>query len=244
MFVYPRLPTERALELLEEIRGLPFESLRGRSQLSHADATFYTAGTPVPEATLVELRDAVRAVVDELGIARSERLGDAAFDQRLPGILHRVMAIVPADAATEGVWSFISLVLLPEAAVWRWPKMHVDRMTGHYRNVFRRLWWRAEILGGGGDDPPVLLGEDQLVAVMERPTIGGERRLARSFCRAVLNHMELRPDAGGGMALMREAAKRLIRFTPFVAMGALKDKELEAIMQEIVGDAARSLHTG
>lgn len=246
MLVYPRLAPDRALELLEDIRGLPPEELRTRSQLSHSDATFYTAGTPASEAKLAQLRAEVRDVVDELGFPRPGRRADAAasaFDQRLPGVLHRVMEIVPADAAAEGVWSFISLVLLPDVAAWRYPDMHPDRMTGHFRNAFRRLWWRAEILGDGPTDPPARLGEDQLVAVMERPTIGGDGRLARAFSRTVLDELAAQAAGSSGMTLMREAAKRLIRFTPFMAMGALEDGELEALMLEIVGDAARAVRT-
>ena len=244
MLVYPRLPNDRALELLEGLRGLGLEDLRLRSQLSHPDLTFYTAGATASEAKLREVRDSVQAVLNDLGFPRPARgrRGDAAasrFDQILPGLLHRTMDIVPADAANEGVWSFLSLVLLPDAAAWRYPDMHPDRMTGHRRNVFRRLWWRAEVLGAGPLDPPARLGEDQLVAVMERPTIGGDRRLARSFCQAVLSKLETR-IATGGMTLMRESAKRLIRFTPFIAMGALEQEALGQLMLEIVGDAARA----
>jgi len=246
MLVYPRLPTDRALELLEDLRGLPLDELRSRSRLKHPDAVFYTAGSPATEPKLAELRDGVRGVLNELGFPPPHgRRGEddaLAFDQRLPGLLHRTMDIVPADAAAEGVWSFISLVLLPDAAAWRYPDMHPDRMTGHYRNVFRRLWWRAEVLGAGLQDPPARLGEDQLVAVMERPTIGGDRCLARSFCQAVLGKLETQPS-GTGMTLMRESAKRLIRFTPFMAIGAMEQDALDLLMLEIVGDAARAVQS-
>jgi hypothetical protein len=246
MLVYPRLPTDRALELLEDLQGLPLEDLRLRSRLKHSEAVFYTAGSAASETKLKELRDRVRAVTDELGFPTpGGRRGEGAalaFDQRLPGLLHQMMDIVPADAAAEGVWSFISLVLLPDAAAWRYPDMHPDRLTGHYRNVFRRLWWRAEVLGAGPRDAPARLGEDQLVAVMERPTIGGDRRLARSFCRAVLSKLEIQP-AGRGMMLMRESAKRLIRFTPFIAMGALEQETLDQLMGEIVSRAAQAVES-
>ena len=75
------------------------------------------------------------------------RLGGPQFDRQLAAELHRQMHILPADAAVEDVWSFLSLVLLPDVACWRFPDRSEERLRGHFRNVFRRLWWRAYILG-------------------------------------------------------------------------------------------------
>jgi hypothetical protein len=243
MFIYPRLGIGSALELLDQWRGRPLEELRDGSQILHMDSTFYTTGPPVTKRRQREIRDEIRALVDGLGFPGykpGRAAAVSAFDQQLPGLLHARMEIVPADAASEGVWSFLSLVMLPDVAAWRYPDMDMSRMTGQPRNVFRRLWWRAEVLGPGLEDAPARLGEDQLVSVMERPSIGGDSHLARALCRAVLDRLEAEPG-GQGMMLMREAAKRVIRFTPFLALGSLGQADLDALMLEIVGDAAASV---
>jgi hypothetical protein len=145
------------------------------------------------------------------------------------------MDIVPADAAASGVWSFLSLVVLPDVVIWRYPKRSPDRLLGHpRRNALRRLWWRAHVLGAGPQDPPAHLGED---AIMERTTLGGDPRVARSLCQAYF-HVVSRDSDLPPMRLMREATKRLIRLTPFMALGALADDALERLMIEVVGEAA------
>jgi hypothetical protein len=147
------------------------------------------------------------------------------------------MDIAPADAASADVWAFMTLVLLPEAAMWRYPDGDLDRLFGTQRNALRRLWWRAFVLGAAPNDAPYRLGEDQLVQVMERPTIGGNPRLARAFCGAFIEQRDARPEVPG-MIWMRDAAKRLIRLTAFVAMDALGDGDLSAMMNEVVAEAA------
>jgi hypothetical protein len=68
------------------------------------------------------------------------------------------------------------------------------------------------------------LGEDELVSIMERPTLASDRRLARAMATEFLRRAE--HGATERMRLMREASKRILRLTPFVAFGALTDAEL------------------
>lgn len=242
MFVYPRLPSEIASQLYESSLEVDLVELRSGASTSHPSAGYYATGSRVPETKLESVQTMVREFVDGLGFPEPKRRQEAfaQFDHYLPALLCEQMQIVPADAADEGVWSFIGLVLLPEVAVWRYPNRARERILGLPRNALRRLWWRGFTLGSGEGDPPAVLGEDQLVAVMERPTIGGDRRLAREFCRAVIAGQNLNP-AESSMFIMRESAKRLMRLTPFITMGALDDSELSLLMDETVGSALKSL---
>ena len=45
------------------------------------------------------------------------------------------LEIIPADAAHDETWNFLTLVVFPDVAVQRFPDMHVDRMIGTPRNV-------------------------------------------------------------------------------------------------------------
>ncbi len=242
MFVYPRLPDHIAQELADEFAGIPVEELRDRGALEHEAATYYPTGTRVDRDTLAELAHDVCGLIDDLGFPepKSKEAAYREFDQTLPGVIHARMSITPADAAHESVWSFLSLVLVPEVAPWRYPERSSERILGKPRNALRRLWWRAEMLGSGPDDPPATLGEDQLVAVMERPTIGGDSATARSLCASVRRAAEANP-AVSAMFLMRDAAKRLTRLTPFIAPQALSDGQLKHVTDELADQATAAL---
>lgn len=122
------------------------------------------------------------------------------------------MQIVPADAANEEVWSFLTLVVLPEVALWRFPDKKDERFIGRPRNTFRRLWWRAYVLAGENrpgaatSDP---LGEDELVNIFERPSIVRTASLAQAMTKAI----RALPSTPGvaRSEVMRELAKRMRR---------------------------------
>lgn len=242
MFVYPRVPTEVASSLYDALLDSPLEALRDGSSTSHPAAGYYATGSRVPEQRLARLQTEVRSLVDSLGFPEPTRRQSAfsKFDHELPEVLFESMDIVPSDAADEGVWSFIGLVLLPDVAVWRYPARSRERIVGLQRNAFKRLWWRGYVLGAKPDNPPAVLGEDQLVAVMERPTIGGNPRLARAFCAAVIHAQQSNPDRSP-MFIMRESAKRLMRLTPFVCADAISKKDLDDLVTNVVQHAVASL---
>ena len=131
---------------------------------------------------------------------------------------------------------------MPDVAVWRFPQQTQERLIGRPRNVFRRYWWRARSLGVNPGDPTSELGEDQLVQIMERPSISGSRKLARTFAQTVLQAVASNPDVGIE-PLMRDAAKRLVRLTPFVCFEALADRGLESQLGDLVAASVRALRT-
>jgi hypothetical protein len=136
----------------------------------------------------------------------------------------------PHEAAQEEVWSYLTCCWLLDVAVWRFRRdAPMERFIGHLnRNAFRRLWWRREILG---DLDLTLLGEDELVNIMERPTLFSNRRLARDIARELLDRVQ-RDGVPDRMRLMREATKRILRLTPFVAMSSLDDAQLRLLVSD------------
>ena len=161
----------------------------------------------------------------------------------MPALLHQYMRIVPADAANGDVWSFLTLVVLPDVAFWRFPNPPDVRLLGRPRNVFRRYWWRAHVLGAEDGGLAARLGEDQHVQIEERrAAIGGNPPLARALARTVLAFCKENPGVGLE-PLMREAAKRLVRLTPFVCFEALPEEGLDAQIGEMVREAAAALPT-
>lgn len=178
--VYPRLPAAHAMTLLQERSSLTMDELRARSDNQHPQSEWYpTAAHRVSRDDLTGLQSRIREIAEMYGHPkipgrRANKYID--FDRALTAEIVPAMKIVPADAAHEGVWSFLSLVLLPDVALWRYPnpsgKGDYERIIGRPRNVFRRLWWRAVALG---PETSSMLHEDEAVAIMERPSLGGIR---------------------------------------------------------------------
>ena len=150
----------------------------------------------------------------------------AAFDLTLGRALHEHLGIIPADAAHDETWSFLTLVVFPDVAVTRFPDMHVDRLIGTPRNVLRRTWFRQEVLGDLLHSTDRPLGEDELVGLFERSALARNRALIRRLAVAVLAYDG--PVARSEWA--RDLYKRVTFTTGPRLLDALSDAELDAII--------------
>ena len=206
--------------------------------------TWYPTGPRQTDEVLLRVRSAVLDVARRHGFPRqlANRSSTARdFDREVGQVLIDTMKIEPVDAAQEGVWSFVSLVLLPDVALWRWPNERArddyERLVGRPRNVFRRLWWRTYVLG---EELSSALLEDEAVAIMERPTIGMDLRLSRAVVREHLRVAAERPGQSR-QELMRQSAKRIRRLAALVAFTALDDTGLTRLASEVVNASADAL---
>lgn len=226
-WVWPRLDPATAETLYRELQEGEAEELRERSALEHHHAApVAVGGTPVPVERVRMLQEELRSLADDLGFPEPlARPSVSRFDRPATKTLHDVMQIVPADAASSAVWDFVTLVVLPDVAVWRFPDRARNRIFGHQRNVFRRLWARAETVGVDIIDIESGLGEDEFVNIMERTSIASDRRISRALAEEII-----RSPAGFGGArseLMRDAAKRVLRLQASLCMEVLEDHEVE-----------------
>ena len=107
------------------------------------------------------------------------------------------------------------------------------------RHVFGRLWARVHILGAEASSG---LGEDNVVNLFERPTFGGDPRLARA-----IGETHIRTIAANriiqSQQLMRDAMKRLRRLAVVVSFGALGDDQLRGLLEEVFATSAAALRT-
>jgi hypothetical protein len=240
MIVLPRLTRESALQLLD---SLPISDLAelGSVMPDTSSAVTFTpvGGTRVAHETLSQLRVEVLSLAREYGMPNSLQ-NPSEFEGRTARLLREHLQISPNEASHEEVWSYLTCCWLLDVAVWRFG-VQADRrrFVGNVnRNTFRRLWWRAEVLGP--DIDLTQLGEDELVNIMERPTIAADVRLARAVAREFLSRVH-RGAADSRMQLMREAMKRLLRLTPLIAFTALDERGIESIVEEIFDAAAVGL---
>lgn len=240
VYLYPRLDAAVATKLIAEYSSYSPRELVSYSALSHLQASIYPTGIQarVPEEVLEKLQIAIRQVASSYGYPEQGRARTATpFDQRVGTILAEKMDILPADAAQEEVWSFFSLMVLPDVAFWRWPnagaKENYERILGRPRNVFRRLWWRSYCIG---DDLASQLLEDEAVGIMERPTFGSCRNLARAIAATHLRFVQENPSVPR-TELLRQAMKRLRRISPVITLYAMPSADLGGLLDEIFSAA-------
>ena len=231
-----RLERERARELLSGTLGRPIEEIAIGQPLHEEQYTLApVGGTLVTDSQLGSLRARVLEVAREHGYPGAAS-DTTRFDGRLAPALHRLLPMTPNEASQEEVWTYLTCCWLLDIAVWRFGSGADERrFIGNVnRNTFRRLWWRVEVLG---DSIPLEdLGEDELVNIMERPTIAADRRLARAVAGEFLRRVRA-GDARDRMQLMREAMKRLMRLSPFTSFLALDAVEVDQLV-EATFDAA------
>lgn len=234
----PRLDREQTRDLIEAARGESVAAIAGRMPTREVRTTSSPlGGLALSDRHLDELRTAV------VGLASEHGYPDTAnelpmFDARCARVVHGRLRISPHEASEEDAWSHLTCCWLLDVAAWRWGGVGESdrRFRGDVnRNTFRRLWWRAEILGPDVDLAD--LGEDELVNIMERPTIAANRRLARALATAFIAKVRGRADPGR-MMLMREAGKRLVRLTPLLDFFSLDDVELQRIVEGVLQAAA------
>lgn len=238
-YIYPQLDPMSARQVLASQVRLPLDVLEREGALSHPDAApAATGGHPVPPERLAEIQAQLRQVAQAAGYPSPLARGETQeFDRPAGRVLYDTMEIVPADAAEEGVWSFMSLIVVPELGPWRFPGRAEDRLLGRPRNVLRRVWWRSWAFGGDLDLAPdgcAPLGEDEFVQVMERPSLGGNRRTARAI-RDALWRAEGHGLTVPRSELMREMTRRLRAERSHRALDVLEDVQLVQLLDEIVG---------
>jgi hypothetical protein len=143
--------------------------------------------------------------------------------------------IIPADAAHDETWNFLTLIVFPEVAVLRFPDMPEERLLGTNRNVLRRTWLRQEVLGDLMSSSDRSLGEDELVGLFERTALARNRALVRRLAAAI---MEYHGDSARSV-WARELYKRVTFATGPRLLDALSDGELDELIRGTEGSTVR-----
>lgn len=238
---YPRLTRGDAETIFEELRALHAEgghaALIEHVRVDHERKVPVATGRIATPEEIAEVRRVVRG--DMASWLEEDRISNKAeFDGALGRSLHGVLEILPADAAHEGTWSFLTLVVFPDIAAARFPEFHINRFIGTPRNALRRPWQRREILGSlleAGGRP---LGEDELVGLFERSALVRNRALARALASRVQSY-----DGPNRSQWARQLYKLATLQSGVRLLDALDESEIDRFVVESL-DAMPVVSTG
>lgn len=238
--VYPSLSRDIGERLMVSYEGEPLDAVRDVSQLGHPSSTWIGDGQRVTENDLADLRETIRTLADECGFPNSiARSRQVEFDRRLGTELHRRVVVPEFYAAQSGMWVFLSCVVFPELAHWRYPgTVHRDRFLGGDRDLLRSRWWRAWSLEDLTFAEPgcTPLGEDEFTNIMERPTIGYTPKLSRAVRDCIWRHEGA--CNGQRMTFTRGLTRRIVSERAFRSFDGLSAEtlaeELDMLADEVL----------
>jgi hypothetical protein len=162
--------------------------------------------------------------------------GILEFDRKVAVLLHRELKLSPVAAANPAFWAYFGPRYAPEGIKFRWKvktvaEAPVMRVSGKWKDTYRRLWLRAEVCRIPGAKAPYALvrfgGEDFWVGVTER---------AFARCPALVKALVTTFfNSGSGNAAMKDhrgALKWLIEVQPVRAFELLSDAQAIAVAAE------------
>lgn len=166
--------------------------------------------------------------------------GRREFDQRVSGLLGEQLRLSPSLAADKRFWQWLSITRAQEIVLWRWKKQRresvtEDRWLGGWKDTFRRLWMRANIVRQDGDEQPFALAgrgdEDFWVGIIERD-ISACREVVRSLVRRFFEA----EDTGSSQRMLhyRETLKRLRQIRPNRVYECMTTTEICTLVEDAV----------
>ena len=161
-----------------------------------------TGGLPIRDALLKQLRDSILTAARNHGFPENRPTSFLRFELEVAEVLAEWEPLWKSDGVPSGealrndCWSFITIVVLPDVALWRWPAKSSEenaggrswkgRMVGGSRNTFQRIFRRIMCLDRGAGHPDRWglirdLQEDDFSAILERPGLSSNRDIAVSL---------------------------------------------------------------
>jgi len=173
--------------------------------------------------------------IDDLSVSFSD------FDRIFTRIAAEIFNdMSPIDGFNKDVWSYITMRVLPDLALWRWNVNKTDErfLGGSERSCFQRLWLRSYVLGGNLASQ---LQEDEAVNIFERPeALGGNRRLSLAIANYIVSNRGVVDSNSGekiiSTEIVKQTAKRLRRAMSVEVVQTMTEAELEKHVARTFGE--------
>lgn len=214
---------------------------------SHGQMTFGPTGGRVLPREIEEFRLAVVEIAKRHGFGINARAGDAGtdFDRAVAGTIAKHMRLTWDEAGQSGVWSMVSLIILPDVTHWRWLNKSGSSATKNRwicidptRHTWGRLWWQETI----GKDFPGLIDkfqESELNQFFERTSFTRHREFFTCFMEATSRHLR----RTNRRALVRDVTKRMRRRLAFTDTFSLTEPELRDFVDEVLQEALEAVQS-
>lgn len=194
-----------------------------------------TGGVPVDADRLGALREQVKSAVQ--GRACTDHQSRRVFDVEVGLTLLRWFEQDgPTNAADQDMWALLTIAVMPDLALQRFPPAHgsgrlaKERFLAGRRNVFYRAYLRALVLGELLRNPDMELYEDELVGMIDR-NLSMDHRLTRAIAREIAGLSR----NGNRRETVRSGLKAIQYEVKVTDLGYLS----EAGLQEVVHRAMR-----
>jgi hypothetical protein len=198
--------------------------------------------TSVSNERLIESREEFfRALGSTTGSIEDLSISFGDFDRIFTRIASEIFHdMSPIDGFNKDVWSYITMRVLPDLALWRWNVNKTDErfLGGSERSCFQRLWLRSYVLGGNLASQ---LQEDEAVNIFERPeALGGNRRLSLAIANYIVSNRGVVDSNSGekiiSTEIVKQTAKRLRRAMSVEVVQTMTEAELEKHVARTFGE--------
>ncbi len=238
VILLPRLGAAAVEQLLASTGGDA-----GTVPESLPDAVTYGAvgGARLAPADLRTLQDGVLAVARAAGWpGTTTTAARAEFDAACAIHLAQMPVLRSGEAHRGDVWAFMAAWLFRPITIWRFG-VTPERHHGGIRNTFQRLWLRGVMLDRGEDSPDRwglvrALTEDACGALLERPAVSADRRLALALAEGWVA-ASVRYGQAAMQPVMRAAIIRIRIRNEIHALADLSPEQLEATIYGIFSEA-------
>ena len=237
---YRHMTMETALTELESVKAGSVNVIEALEVEDYHLRPF--TDTSVTNERLMEAREAFfkelgapTGSIDEISVSFSD------FDRIFTRIASEIFNdMSPIDGFNKDVWSYITMRVLPDLALWRWNVNKTDErfLGGSERSCFQRLWLRSYVLGGNLASQ---LQEDEAVNIFERPeALGGNRRLSLAIANYIVSNRGVVDSNSGekiiSTEIVKQTAKRLRRAMSVEVVQTMTEAELEKHVARTFGE--------
>ncbi len=249
--VIPRLRAGEAIQLLADHarrlgEGTTPDYLVDTNRITTDDL----GAGPLPDSHQVSAwREAIVARLTGFDLTTKE--GRDGYGMELGRAISEVIDPICADASHDGVWSYLSLRVLPDVVFARWPgetivgelRLPADRWIGLQggkldRSYLKQSWRRWTILGDVMADADPLFGETEFGALLDRSSLARDQRLVRESAAAILEYGADQP--GGRAEFARKFMSLIAARTGSMLLDILTDQELHDFVEEQASSIVRS----
>lgn len=241
--IYPRFSMDDAriaFGELERAIAAGHEAPRFTTGAHHPRAFFGIGGDgKVSVVELARLRESILAPLSTVSVG--QRNHDRKFDLLAGAALAQWFATdLRGQAANPGMWAYLTIAVLPDLAVRRFPmdrqgRLSPDRFLAGRRNVFYRVYLRSVVLGPLLNDPEVELFEDDLVGLIDR-NLSSDHRLARVISEQIAST----PKELARRDIVREGLKAVQFESRVTDLGSLSDLQLRELVATLFTESRRA----